>query len=76
MHEFYEEEVKETLGKLNRLLADLPAPGGGFNPALLPVAHAAFMAGYSSAANFSTAFKREFGMLPSEARAPGTRRRD
>lgn len=47
MHEFYEEEVKETLGKLNRLLADLPAPGGGFNPALLPVAHAAFMAGCS-----------------------------
>lgn len=47
MHEFYEEEVKETLAKLNRLLADLPAPGGGFNPALLPVAHAAFMAGCS-----------------------------
>lgn len=47
MHEFYEEEVKETLARLNRLLADLPAPGGGFNPALLPVAHAAFMAGCS-----------------------------
>ncbi|VDC33465.1 helix-turn-helix transcriptional regulator [Pseudogemmobacter humi] len=31
------------------------------------VAQAAFMAGYSSAANFSTAFKREFGVTPGRA---------
>lgn len=32
------------------------------------VAQAAHASGYSSAANFATAFKREFGMTPREAR--------
>ncbi|HCS71542.1 MAG TPA: AraC family transcriptional regulator, partial [Rhodospirillaceae bacterium] len=33
------------------------------------VAEAAYGAGYSNPANFSTAFKRQFGLSPSEARA-------
>lgn len=33
------------------------------------VSHAAWQAGYSSAANFSTAFKRAFGLTPKQARA-------
>ncbi len=32
----------------------------------LPIAEAAFIAGYSSPANFSTAFKREFGLSPKQ----------
>jgi AraC-like DNA-binding protein len=34
----------------------------------LTIGQAAFLAGYSSPANFSTAFKRVFGISPSEAR--------
>jgi len=34
----------------------------------VPVSHAAFLAGYSSAANFATAFKRHFGMTPTDVR--------
>ncbi|MEP3047984.1 MAG: AraC family transcriptional regulator [Roseibium sp.] len=32
----------------------------------LPIAEAAYIAGYSSRANFSTAFKREFGLSPKQ----------
>lgn len=34
----------------------------------LPIQQAAFLAGYSSAANFATAYRRMFGRAPSEAR--------
>lgn len=34
----------------------------------LPVSQAAFLAGYSSAANFATAFKRHFGLAPTDVR--------
>ncbi|QFY63752.1 helix-turn-helix transcriptional regulator (plasmid) [Rhizobium grahamii] len=36
----------------------------------LSIAQAAYMAGYTSAANFSTAFKRRFGFTPKDARRP------
>jgi AraC-like DNA-binding protein len=35
----------------------------------LTIAQAAFVAGYSSAANFATAFRRVFGFSPKDARS-------
>lgn len=34
----------------------------------VPIAEAAFLAGYASPANFATAFKRRFGLTPTDAR--------
>ena len=48
--------------KLHRARQALEADG-------VSVAQAAFIAGYASAANFATAFKRQFGMTPKSARS-------
>lgn len=48
--------------KLQRARQALEAGG-------ISVAQAAFIAGYASAANFATAFKRRFGMTPKSARS-------
>lgn len=47
LHESFEGLAEEAIQRFERLLTDLPAPGAGFNPSLMPLAHAAQMCGMS-----------------------------
>lgn len=59
-----EELAEETIARFQRVLSELPAPGAGFNPALLPVAHAAIQCGMT---------RTEFADAVTRAVKPGTR---
>lgn len=64
IHEWIDDEVCGAIDRYRRLLSDLPRPGTGFNPALLPVAHAAQAIGLS---------ENEFAGDVFAAVKPGTR---
>ncbi|WP_092496768.1 helix-turn-helix domain-containing protein [Faunimonas pinastri] len=54
----------------------MPPPQAASSPPAIErngvsIAEAAFLAGYSSPANFSTAFRKAFGLSPGASRHPG-----